>query len=1252
MCDGGCDKATIGNVFAEALQREGVKVEYYDKPQVATLADGSKSETIIGRVIADIELITAAGRVVLQKTDIDVLKGPEKDFLLYVGRTEERRLNLRSYAAQLEGVAAKAKSKLVVPPDKPKGRSSPNKTTKVRASAGNQKYQFKSENRPRVKRRLARGGDQERVQAPKIVSDGNVFVGKDGWSSMLEVKYLREPVAQESYVTTAALVSEKMELKALGHKVQVAASDLSPEVQNWMGGEKLRYDKYCTLDLRVLPDENKDLIQRLTILPDTKVRVVESKVPAVVIGQGEIERLRERGQEQLDTVSEQAKNDPGIELRLQEQLDHARLEKMSVKNIRRSEKMIRKKFRNIWRLTLGPKDFADVPAMEIKLKPGVRFSLPKPYMRRYTPAEIKWWRVNLEKLVMGGIFQPSKSSNLSPSNLVKKMLDGKVLTDDFRLVIDLRELNKLIEDLHFPLPKLDEVVHHLKGATCFAKSDETKGYWQFMLAQLARALTGFICPLGAYEHLRVPMGLKTAAAYFQKVMQTILKPLLYQGVIQYLDDSLIYGSSEDELLDRLEQFFTLLDKHNIKLHPGKFVLFSRKLVWGGKEVTPDGIAPPPHRIAAIQDMPEPENLSQMMNFVYGTAWFRGHIPYFAETAAPLYDIWKDSMTRFKRKTALNAQKILLKDVPEWKTVGKPAFEEVKKSLVSAVRTTFYDPELVTCVFADASDKFWCLVITQCEVEDLKKDWSEQVGKHRLLALESGRFRHAQLRWHIVEKEAFSFGVKLNNYAHWINGGRYPSRYFTDHKNLLALFDDKARPLSCTKPNRDRLTRWGVSMLGMRYVIYHIDGEENRLADLGSRWGNRFAKTKSKPQDSSGHKVALTTGLQGGAQPMLNGLLQGCKRALRTPAPVVSKAVNSPDQDLSEFLMLAEENLLVDPEPVVKAQRTYRKTRPSGLTRQQDGAKLWVNKEGQIWIPKRATRLQKQLYALAHQGLAGHRGKDATMAILSRHVFWATMEQDVEIWRSQCLGCLKLATGEMVPRPLGTQLIAERPGEILMADYIKMGKSRTGFEYVLMLVDKFSRLVRFIPCTRATAIKAARGIIAWSAQRGIPDWLISDGGSHFKNSLLKQLAELLGFEHHITLAYCPWANGSVEVVGKDLVWTARAICSDFRCAVDEWDLVLDVIEFAVNHRPREVLGHRSALEVVTGRQPKDALGLAFYRGETLKEHDAFHGKTERVAAHCEKLTASLGLLHEQLANEAERRRRAKARRQAKTPGMRF
>ena len=83
-------------------------------------------------------------------------------------------------------------------------------------------------------------------------------------------------------------------------------------------------------------------------------------------------------------------------------------------------------------MTLGPDDYANVPPMKIELKSDV-FELPKPYMRRYTPAEIKWWREKMAKLVENGIFRPTNTGNLSPSNLIKKILNGEVLPDDFRM---------------------------------------------------------------------------------------------------------------------------------------------------------------------------------------------------------------------------------------------------------------------------------------------------------------------------------------------------------------------------------------------------------------------------------------------------------------------------------------------------------------------------------------------------------------------------------------------------------------------------------------------------------------------------------------------------------------------------------------------------------------------------------------------------------------------------------------------------
>ena len=131
----------------------------------------------------------------------------------------------------------------------------------------------------------------------------------------------------------------------------------------------------------------------------------------------------------------------------------------------------------------------------------------------------------------------------------------------------------------------------------------------------------------------------------------------------------------------------------------------------------------------------------------------------------------------------------------------------------------------------------------------------------------------------MDKEGFAFGEKLQDYAHWINGSKHDAALFTDHKNLLAFFSDKARPASCTKPNRERLTRWGLRLHGLKYEIFHISGEDNRLADLGSRWGNRFAKQKLEEG-----------GLRGGPRPLM-------MRVLRTKFPVVDDEVRLPDRNL-------------------------------------------------------------------------------------------------------------------------------------------------------------------------------------------------------------------------------------------------------------------------------------------------------------------------------------------------------------------
>ena len=137
---------------------------------------------------------------------------------------------------------------------------------------------------------------------------------------------------------------------------------------------------------------------------------------------------------------------------------------------------------------------------------------------------------------------------------------------------------------------------------------------------------------------------------------------------------------------------------------------------------------------------------------------------------PLYDIWKNAMAKYSKKTSNRAKRILLKDLPEWEVSGRKAYTQVKELMSQALRNSFFNPEEKLCVFTDASKDFYCMVFTQCKPGHEKLPWSQQDGKHRLLLIVSGRFRNAQLNWHIVEKEAYPLGVRLMDFTHWVNCG--------------------------------------------------------------------------------------------------------------------------------------------------------------------------------------------------------------------------------------------------------------------------------------------------------------------------------------------------------------------------------------------------------------------------------------------------------------------------------------------------
>ncbi len=129
-------------------------------------------------------------------------------------------------------------------------------------------------------------------------------------------------------------------------------------------------------------------------------------------------------------------------------------------------------------------------------------------------------------------------------------------------------------------------------------------------------------------------GAKTSAAPFQRCMENILKPLLYEGVIAFLDDVIIYTKTVEEHLALLDQALKLMQDAGLKIHPGKCTILAREILYLGDTITEFGIQADPEKTACLQNWPQIRSVKDLMSFLGFCGYFRRHIPHFSVIAKP------------------------------------------------------------------------------------------------------------------------------------------------------------------------------------------------------------------------------------------------------------------------------------------------------------------------------------------------------------------------------------------------------------------------------------------------------------------------------------------------------------------------------------------------------------------------------------------------------------------------------------------
>ena len=135
------------------------------------------------------------------------------------------------------------------------------------------------------------------------------------------------------------------------------------------------------------------------------------------------------------------------------------------------------------------------------------------------------------------------------------MVFVKKISEEIRLCMDYRELNKRTTRNAYPLPLPDEVQDRLAGSTIFSTLDLQNGFWLMPVHPQDQDKTVF-CPgpgMGLFNFLRMPFGLTGAPSSFQRLIDKVLKGLPFMN--HYIDYVLIHSQSEEAQQEHLRMVF-------------------------------------------------------------------------------------------------------------------------------------------------------------------------------------------------------------------------------------------------------------------------------------------------------------------------------------------------------------------------------------------------------------------------------------------------------------------------------------------------------------------------------------------------------------------------------------------------------------------------------------------------------------------------------------------------------------------------
>ena len=269
-------------------------------------------------------------------------------------------------------------------------------------------------------------------------------------------------------------------------------------------------------------------------------------------------------------------------------------------------------------------------AVTIRVKASAKPSFYKP---RTVPFALRG-RVEqeLDRLERMGVIEAVTFSEWAAPIVPIVKQDGSIrICGDYKLTI-----NQVADLESYPLPRIDDLLASLGKGQLFSKLDLANAYLQLALDEDSKKFVSISTQKGLYRYNRLPFGVASAPAIFQRTMEGLLGDI--PNVHVYLDDILVSGSTRREHLLTLEKVLSRLEQAGMRLKESKCRFMLPSVEYLGHHISADGIRPTEEKRRAIVNAPSPQDTTQLKSFLGLVTYYGKFLPHLADVLAPLYKL--------------------------------------------------------------------------------------------------------------------------------------------------------------------------------------------------------------------------------------------------------------------------------------------------------------------------------------------------------------------------------------------------------------------------------------------------------------------------------------------------------------------------------------------------------------------------------------------------------------------------------------